>query len=438
MASIDEALGARGGSRGRIEARLPRTVGTIGGTTSLGDCLVALAHLITPWRLTEGPSIAAYEEAFAQAVGVRHAVSFWAGRVGLYYLLRALDVGPDDDVLLQAPTHVVVANAIRYTGARPVFVDCDLDTFNIDLEQAARLITPATRVLLVQHTFGNPVDMDRVRELAESRGIVIIEDCVHSLGASFRGRPVGSIGRASFFSTEETKTISSTMGGMVATDDAELATKIKAFQARCAQPAGSQTVRYLVKFLLYHFLTEPHWHRFTRAFYELGGRRHPLPRATTHVELVGERPARYEQRLSNAQAALAERQLRRLGSNIEHRRAVARAYERLLRGHGIKVPNVADGAEPAFVRYPLWVDDRPAAMRAARPRILLGNWFTSVLEEAISPALGGYEAGSCPRAEAAAEHLINLPTHPRVTDGDVEEVVAVLAAKRAPLAQRSD
>ena len=438
MVSIDHVPGADARPSRRLESLLPRTVGPIGGTSNLRDCLTALAYLATPWRLTDGEAIAEYEVAFAKAIGVRHAVSFWAGRVGLYALLRALEVGSGDEVMLQAPTHVVVANAIRYTGARPVFVDCDLDSYNIDLELAERRITAATRVLLVQHTFGNPVDMDRALELAARRGLVVIEDCVHSLGATYRGRPVGSLARASFFSTEETKTISSTMGGMVATDDDELAGRLRAFQAHCAPPSASQTARYLTKFLLYHFLTKPHAHRFARAVYEAVGRRHPLPRATTSEELIGRRPARYEQRLSNGQAAIALRQLRRLRSNVEHRRAVAHAYAAKLPESGLRGPTVADGAEPAFVRYPVWADDRPAAIRAARPRILLGNWFTSVLEEASSPAAGGYGAGSCPRAEAAAQHLVNLPTHPGVTARDVDAVVAALSARPAPVGPRAD
>ncbi len=404
----------------------PRCVGPIGGTTTLADCMVALRYLLSRQELVEGPAIAEYEAEFARIAGARYACSFWAGRVGLYALLLGLGIGRDDEVLLQVPTHVVVANAIRYTGARPVYVDCTLESYNIDLAEAERRITPNTRVLLLQHTFGNPVDLDAALELASRHNLVVIEDCVHALGATYRGRPVGSFGRAAFFSTEETKTISSTMGGIVTTDDPGLAARLIAFRNGCAAPTASQTIRYLVKFIAYHLLTKPSLHRFTRAIYELGGKRHPLPRATSHDELRGERPANYEQRLSNAQAALALRQLRRLPSNIERRRHVAAAYGARLSEIGYRVPRAADAAEPAFVRYPIWVEDRPHAIRAARPRVLLGNWFTSVLEEAASPEHGAYEAGSCPRAEAAAQHLVNLPTHALIDDSDIDAIVSSL------------
>ena len=428
MASLEDQVDGRLRSQSRFEALMPRCIGTIGGTTTAGDIAVALSYLASPQRVIHGPTVAEYEASFARTVGVDHAVSFWAGRLGLYAILRALGVGPGDEVLLQVPTHIVVANAIRYVGARPVYVDCDLDTYNIDLEQAERRITPKTRVLILQHTFGNPVDIDRALALASEKGIEVIEDCVHALGATYRGRPVGSFARAAFFSTEETKTISSTMGGVAVTKDPELAASLRAFQSRCSPPDAGQTIRYLVKFVMYHVLTEPHLHRLTRALYELAGKRHPLPGATSNQELVGLQPANYNQLLSNAQAALALRQLRRLGSNVEHRRVVAAAYERWLKEHGFRVPSVAAGAEPAFVRYPVWANDRSALIRAAYPGILVGNWFTSVLEEAISPDHGGYEKGSCPRAEAAAEHLVNLPTHPRVTSRDVRAVEAALAS----------
>jgi perosamine synthetase len=403
-----------------------RRLALLGGTTTLGDCLAALHYVAEPGRILDGSSIAAYEHEFARQVGVRFAHSFSAGRVGLYGVLRALGVGPGHEVLLQAPTHIVVANAIRYAGAHPVYVDCCLDSYTMDLEQAERRVTPRTRVLLLQHTFGIPSDLDTALGLARRHGLQVVEDCVHALGAAYDGRPVGSFGRAAFFSTEETKTISSTMGGMVVTDDPELARRIEAFQASCAWPAVSLVARYLVKLTLYHVLTEPRLHRYSRAAYELLGRRHPLPRPTAPQELRGLQPAGYAQRLSNAQAAVALRQVRRLGANIAHRRAIAEAAGAGLSEHGVAPPRPPTKAEPAFVRYPVWVRDREAAVRLAAPRAVLGTWFTSVLEEAASPPYGAYASGSCPRAEAAARHLVNLPTHSRVTPRDIAALVPSL------------
>ncbi len=120
-------------------------------------------------------------------------------------------------MLLQVPTHIVVSNAIRRTGAHPVYVDCRAGDWNLDLEDVERRVTPRTRALVLQHTFGIPADPDAAVRFAERHGLALIEDGVHALGATWHGQPVGSFGRAAFFSTEETKMISTTMGGMVVT-----------------------------------------------------------------------------------------------------------------------------------------------------------------------------------------------------------------------------
>jgi perosamine synthetase len=403
-----------------------RRLAVLGGTTTWADCALALRLLGTNGRLVCGQELKEYERAFARQIGVRHAISFATGRVGLYGVLLALGVKAGDEVLLQVPTHVVVANAIRYTGARPVYVDCSLDNYNIDLADAERKITPRTKVLVLQHTFGVPAEVEAVIELAARHGIDLVEDCVHALGATYAGRQVGSFGRTAFFSTEETKTISSTMGGMVATDDEGLADALRRFQTQCAWPSRWLTRRYLLKLVVYHGLTEPRLHRWARSVYELSGRRNPLPSATSREEMLGRRPADYEQRLSNGQAAVALNQLRRLEENLRHRHRIASEYATQLARSGIRTPQAPEQAVPAFVRYPVWVEDREAARRAVSTFAVLGMWFTSVIEESEDPSVVEYERGSCPRAEVAAEHLVNLPTHQRVALEDVDAIVSAL------------
>lgn len=438
--------------RTTAKARLPsvpRLVSIVGGTTTLTDCLVALRYMLTSHHLVRGPVIAEYEQAFAQKIGVRYAYSFSSGRVGLYGLLQALGIGVGDEVLLQVPNHIVVPNAVRYVGARPVYVDCELGSYNMDLEQAEQRITPRTKAIVLLHTFGVPANIDVALFLARRYGLQLIEDCVHALGATYNGRQVGSFGRAAFFSTEETKTITSTMGGMAVTDDPELAAQLQVFQARCTWPSSVLTARYLAKFLLFHLLTEPHLHRYTRPLFEPHAHRSTqvlferfgnprmAPGATSNEEQRGVRPANYEQRLSNAQAALALRQLGRLEANLAHRRATASAYHAHLSQLGFNLPKPPVKAEPAYVRYPVWVKDRTTTMRLSAPHARLGAWFTSVLEEAVNLAHGGYEIGSCPRAEAMARHLINLPTHPRVKPQDIEAIVSALEAAASMMARNS-
>ena len=417
----------RSGARDRAPLLRAKT-SLLGGTATMADCRVGAGYLARPKRLVEGRAIDAFERELARVVGVPHAVTFAAGRVALYGILRELGIGPGDEVLLQVPTHVVVPNAVRYAGAVPVYVDCRLDTYDIDLEDAERRVTPRSRALILQHTFGIPAPLDTAAEFCRRHRLELIEDCVHSLGATFAGRPVGSFARAAFFSTEETKTISTTMGGAAVTRDPDLAARLRAFQTACAAPPRSLTARYVAKLVAYYLLTEPHVHSFSRAAYERLGRRHPLPRPTTDAELRGDRPAGYERRLGNAQAALGLGQLRRLEENLRHRAAIADVYGQRLRGTGVRLPQPPADAHPAYVRYPVYVPDREVAVRAISSRTVPGLWFTSVLEEAVSPSVLDYQLGDCPTAEACAAHLVNLPTHPRVSVRHARGIADALAA----------
>jgi dTDP-4-amino-4,6-dideoxygalactose transaminase len=277
--------------------------------------------------------------------------------------------------------------------------------------------------------------MDALAALVQRHGLILIEDCVHALGSVYRGRRIGTFGTASFFSTEETKTISTTMGGMLVTDDDQLAERIERIQAGCSWPATSQVARYLLKFWLYLLLTRPRYYPVTGALYELIGRRNPLPAATDENERSGLRPPGYEMRLSNAQARLGLSQLDRLDQNLRHRRRIAAIYRQLLAERGLWHPVESPEAEPAYVRYPVRVADREAAIRAARIA-QLGTWFTSVLEEADLPDAVGYSRGSCPVAEDAAGRLVNLPTHERVRADDAAAIIRAIAGQVEPAAGR--
>ena len=404
-----------------------RLVAPIGGTTTLGDCATALRYLLTPTRLVEGAAVARLERAFERQVGVRHAFSFASGRVGLYGLLRAMGVGRGDEVLLQVPTHVVVPNAIRYTGATPVFVDSEPDTLNMDLDQAGQRITARTKVLLLQHTFGIPVDLDSALSLAARHRLRVIEDCAHALGATYDGQHVGSFGDAAFFSLEE-KTISSGMGGVVVTDDPALAERMEAFQTSCARPSAVLAARYLLKVIVFHLITEPSIHHQTRPLYRLLRSRIIAPAATSNEEARGERPARYEQRLSNAQAALALSQLRRLAANLTHREEIAHEYTIRLEALGLCLPRPPAKARPAFSRYPVCVPDKATVMQAAAPHAILGQWLSEPVDGVSPPGDGDYQPGSCPAAESIVAHLVNLPTHLKVRIDDVERIVAALGS----------
>ncbi|MCU1378803.1 MAG: hypothetical protein JWN29_1786 [Acidimicrobiales bacterium] len=401
------------------------TTALIGGTTTAGDCTVAARQLLVPPRGDPRGSVAVFEAALAERAGADHCVALATGRLGIFLTLVALDVGPGDEVLVPVPTHVVVANAVRYLGARPVYVDCLPSTVNIDLEDARRKLTNRTRALVLQHTFGVPAEIDDALALAAEADIAVIEDCVHALGATWHGRPIGGFGRTAIFSTEETKVISTTIGGALTTSDASLARRIRELREGCSWPSRRQQSQWMAKLVVYHLLTHRAVHGPARGFYERIGKRHPLSRPVTSQESEGARPPGYLRRLGAAQAQLATRQLARLDENLAHRRWAAARYADRLEGAGWR-QSVPIGSEPTFLRYPIVVADREVAVQALRGIVIPGTWFTSVLEEASDPGVAGYEAGSCPVAESFTKQLLNLPTHPRVLADDIDAIAAAV------------
>jgi dTDP-4-amino-4,6-dideoxygalactose transaminase len=405
---------------------MKRNIALLGGTTNFGDVISSLPDLLFLTSLVDGDYIKEYENAFAEKVKTKNAVSFSAGRVGLFGLLKSLNIGSGDEVIMHVPSHIVVPNAIRYTGAKPVYVDCNLNDYNIDYKKIEEKVTSRSKCLIVQHTFGVPAEIDQILEIAKKHNLFVIEDCVHALGAEYKSKPIGSFGKAAFFSTEETKMISTTMGGIIVTDDDRLAGKMKEFQNKCSLPGYWLTYRYVLKLVLYHFLLQPSVHRFARAVYEFFGNRLPLPRPTSADELIGKLPENYETRFSNSQSRLGIRQLDRLEENLRHRRMIADFYRTELEKAGLKFLNVPDYMNPSLVRYPIWVKDRYKAAQLYKNSGVLGMWFTSVLEEAVSPEYGEYVMGSCPLGELSARHLINLPTHSRVKLEDADRLLKIV------------
>lgn len=405
---------------------LTRRYSFVAGTNSWRETALAASALVGLSPLNEGPDIGPFERAFASAVGTRHAITFGAGRMALYALLEALGVGPGDEVIVPAFTCVVVPNAVLYRGARPVFVDIETRTFNVDPSLLAAKITPRTKAIIAQHTFGLVCDIEEIVRIGRSRGIPVLEDCAHALGAELDGRPAGSLATAAYFSIDHTKMIGAGTGGVATTDDPQLAEVLQAIQHRAPYQTPSRVRQLLVAFIAETVLLSPTVFRVGKYVYSLL-RRLALRDAFFCDELDTTRPSAYPSRLSNAQARIGLNQLVLLSGNLEARRRLALEYdERLGACRGLLAPG---GLNHSFLRYSFLVDDRETWIRHLQPVLDLQPWFTSVAHgrDADLAAIG-YQAGSCPNAELAAASCINLPTHSRM--GKAAGILELLA--RAP------
>jgi dTDP-4-amino-4,6-dideoxygalactose transaminase len=368
------------------------------------------------WRLagsTDAPDVIdGYERQFAQCCGVKHGISFGAGRMALYAILEALDIGEGDEVIIPAFTCVVVPNAILYRGARPIYVDIEPRRFNIDVEKVEAAITPRTKALYAQHTFGVPCDVAALRNIGRRHGLPVIEDGAHALGAVYQGKPVGSLTEIAFFSTDHSKVINTHLGGMVVTDDDALAARLRRVQAD-APFLDKKTTRRLIR----SFLLE--YHCFSPWALWLGRLVHAVLFRLGFLfyfcdELKTSKPVAYPYpcRLSPAQAQLGLSQLAGLPRNLAHRRKIAGWLEQKVRWNGMSADELN---ESTWLRYSFLVKDRMKFEAWFSKRFDLGTWFTSVVSGRTTDLpLVGYQPGSCPMAEYVVRHIVNFPTHERI------------------------
>jgi perosamine synthetase len=264
------------------------------------------------WISSAGKYISRFEQSFASLCGASYGVACANGTVALHLALAALGIGPGDEVILPTFTMIATINAVTYTGATPVLVDSEPATWNMDMNQVADKITPRTRVVMPVHTYGHPVDMDPLLELAERHGFYVVEDAAEAHGAEYKGRLAGSLGHAGCFSFYANKIITTGEGGMVTTNDPEIA-------------------RLAANLRDHAFSHERHfWHKY------LG----------------------YNYRMTNMQAAIGLAQAEQMASFVAARRANAARYTVGLKDiPGIVTPPEAEWVKSVFWMYSILVQD---------------------------------------------------------------------------------
>ena len=393
--------------------------------TETDDLLSTLRVMIAPWQWKNGRAIPKAEEWFCTYCGVSDAPSFNSGRSALLALLAALGIGPGDDVLIQAFTCVAVSNSILWARARPVYVDIDA-TLNMDPDDAERKVTAKTRAIIVQHTFGVPAQMDRLIAFARKQKIFIIEDCAHGLGAEYRGRPIGTLGDAAFFSFGRDKVLSSVFGGVAVIADTfrREQKKLRRYQEKLSYPSYAWIGKQLIYPLVCSLIVTTYAYGLGKVLHAVFGNIGILSRALTREERYGKRPPEYPAKYPNALAGLLLCQIRKLGRFTDRRRRIARLYKKTIPGDSLRaVPNVRGSA---FLRYPLLTRSPDAVRKSVRRKgIYLGNWYHNVIDpEGVDMNGIFYRRGSCPHAEYAAKHIVNLPTN--ISQKDGERVVRAL------------
>jgi perosamine synthetase len=373
-----------------------------------------------------------YQQKFAQFFGVERAFAFWKGRVGLYALLRALDVGAGDEVILPGYTCVMNVNPIKYVGAKPVYVDIEPDTFNINVNLLKEKIINKTKVIIAQHTYGYPCEMDDIMEIAQSDGIPVIEDCCLALGSKYKGRLVGTFGRAGYFSFQWNKPYTTGLGGTVITSDRQLAERIESLMINeMCRPSNREILMLRMQLIIYRLFIYPRTTALAQSLFRYLTKKGAVIGSSSTSEFEPFKADNFFKGISRMQASTGIRQLGRIEENIAHRQKMAQLYDQLLAAKDWKSSKDSrDWVEPILVRYPVRIKEKDKALaQAAKAGIELGSWFESPLHPIETPlASYDYELGMCPEAEKAARETVNLPLHPRTSEKTAVKTVEFITS----------
>ena len=361
------------------------------------DVQAVVEVLRSDW-LTTGPKVGEFEQAFADLVEAKEAVAVSNGTAALHAAMYAVGIGPGDKVIVPPMTFASTANCVVFQGGTPVFADVDPNTLLIDPVQVEARITPRTKAIIAVDYTGQPCDYDALRATANRHGLVLVADACHALGGSYKGRPVGSLANLSAFSFHPVKHITTGEGGMITTDDPELARRMRVFRN--------------------HGITTDHRQREQQGswFYEM-------------VDLG------FNYRLTDVQCALGLSQLRKLPQWVKRRREIAQRYDAAL----AEIPTIRplEVREDICHAYHLYV----IRLDLARLRSTRADVFAALRAEGIGVNVHyipvhlhpfyrerfGTVPGLCPVAEAAYEEIVSLPIFPRMGDRDVEDVIAAVS-----------
>lgn len=402
------------------------------------DLHLARNLIIRPWLWKKGSVIKEIEENFKTYLGVKYAFSFNSGRSAFYAILKSLELEKESEVLTQAFTCNAVPNPVLWADLEPIYVDCNKDDFNVSASDLEAKITPNTKVVVVQHTFGLPANMEAIRAICGTHNLILIEDCAHSLGAEFDGVKVGSHSKAAFFSFSRDKVISSVYGGIAVTNDDEIGKKLEQLQKDFGKPSRFWTLQQILHPILLGYIILPIYDFLDlgKIFLVLSQWLHILSKAVSWQEKQGKRPDYFPKALPNAMAVMALNQLKKLKKFNAHRQEIANYYYENLKDTKFELPAKFDPStgsrqvrKNVFLRFTVKHPNAHEIIYEAwhKQNILLGDWYTTPIApfdtniEEIK-----YKHGSCINAERLAKTTLNLPTHINISIKDAERIVNFL------------
>ncbi len=363
-------------------------------TIDENDIAAVVETLRSPF-LTQGPKVEEFERAIADYVGAKYAVAFSNGTAALHGACFAANIGAGDEVITTPITFAATANAALYCGGTPVFADIDPSTYNISPEDIKNKITPQTKAIIPVDFTGQPADLDAIMEIAEENKLIVIEDGAHSLGATYKGKKIGSQAHMTMFSFHPVKPITTGEGGIITTDSEEYFDKLKQFRSH-----GIIKTPYSIE--------QGDW------YYEMTD--------------LG-----FNYRMNDIQATLGLSQIKKLDGFLERRREIAAFYDEKLKSvKGIILPHQLEETQSGWHLYIVQLDQD--VLEKSRKEVFIDMramkigvhvHYIPVYWHLYYKRLG-YDKGLCPVAEKWYEQAMTLPIYPGMTNRDVDDVVNAL------------
>lgn len=373
------------------------------------------------WQLVTSQSVKKLEQWFREYYGVSDAYAVDSGRSALQIALAAGGIGPGNEVLVQAFTCMVVSNAVTNLGAVPVYVDC-ASNYNIDPNLIEAAITPQTKAIIIQHTFGAPADVEKIRQLARKHNLLILEDCAHALGGTKNGQLLGTFGDLAIFSFGSDKVISGVRGGMIITDNPVLGAKLKKIQVQLPRFPVFREWQHLLHPIIFYWGKKTYHLGIGKIKLYLAKKLHLINRIIDQSEKQGGASKYFPATLPSSLATLALNQIKHLDTWNKQRQENVEFYlENLKNKKSIQIL----GDRGMWLRFPVQVLNPQELKNKARARqIILGDWYvTPIAPIDASAKAANYRPGSCPEAEKLGQGIINLPTDPSLTKADLNRII---------------
>jgi dTDP-4-amino-4,6-dideoxygalactose transaminase len=350
---------------------------------------------------------------------------YWKARVALYSLLKAMKVQEGDEIILPAYTCIVVPNAILYLGAKPIYIDVSVDSYNMGLAQVESAITDRTKAIICQNTYGLSTDLEALNKLAKEYNLFTIEDCTHGFGGFYNDIPNGLSCDAAIYSTQWNKPFSTGIGGFAITNNVKIMSRLNKLNAELIVPSTKELLNLKVLYFVKRFLINDTTYWSLVQFYRWLSRHNLVVGSSSGGEIVSTvMPKEYFKAFSAVQAKEGLRTLPKLKQDLIKRKRTAAIYTDFLIKQGKNHVNVKYVNNHSFLKYPVLVNRRSEFMLLAeKHRIALGEWFTSPLHP-VDGNLSSwqFDRGQYPVADYLSSHVVNLPTTPT----DINKVLTFL------------